>query len=382
MKVCYLFLLPYALLFFTFIILPICTSIFYSFTYYNILEEPRFVGFQNYINLVLQDEVFLTAIKNTFVIAVVTGPIGYILSFLFAWFINELPRWLRTVAVVVFYAPSIAGGAYSVFLTLFRGDAYGWLNSILLQFGVIDAPILFRNNAGQWLEWELNVPDDGWYCITIKARQNHQRGAISCRSLYIDGEIPCEEVSSISFGYNTAWEMNTLSDSEGTPLQFYLPAGNHTIRLEATLGEMGSILQEMDDSIYRLNQIYRKILVLTGVSPDRFRDYNLESIYPEIIEGMDLEAKRLYKLVDDTVAVTGQKSDRIAVAQTLAVQLEGFVPDRRTGMRRDHLQRFRLQRGRAAGGEALYRQAAEDQRYPGHRGSRGRSTPHPEEPEL
>lgn len=181
------------------------------------------------------------------------------------------------------------------------------------------------NNAGQWLEWELNVPDDGWYCITIKARQNHQRGAISCRSLYIDGEIPCEEVSSISFGYNTAWEMNTLSDSEGTPLQFYLPAGNHTIRLEATLGEMGSILQEMDDSIYRLNQIYRKILVLTGVSPDRFRDYNLESIYPEIIEGMDLEAKRLYKLVDDTVAVTGQKSDRIAVAQTLAVQLEGFV---------------------------------------------------------
>ena len=143
MKVCYLFLLPYAVLFFTFLILPICTSIYYSFTYYNILEAPRFIGFQNYINLVLQDEVFLTAIKNTFVIAVVTGPIGYILSFLFAWFINELPRWLRTVAVVVFYAPSIAGGAYSVFAILFQGDSYGWLNSILLQFGFIDAPILF-----------------------------------------------------------------------------------------------------------------------------------------------------------------------------------------------------------------------------------------------
>ena len=143
MKVCYLFLLPYALLFFTFLILPICTSMYYSFTYYNILEAPRFVGFQNYINLVLQDEVFLTAIKNTFVIAVVTGPIGYILSFLFAWFINELPRWLRTIAVVVFYAPSIAGGAYTVFAILFQGDSYGWLNSILLQFGFIDAPILF-----------------------------------------------------------------------------------------------------------------------------------------------------------------------------------------------------------------------------------------------
>ena len=83
-KVCYLFLAPYAILFFTFFILPIATSIFYSFTYYNILEPARFIGFQNYINLVLQDEVFVTAVKNTFVIAVITGPVGYILSFLFA----------------------------------------------------------------------------------------------------------------------------------------------------------------------------------------------------------------------------------------------------------------------------------------------------------
>ena len=143
MKVCYLFLLPYAVLFLTFFILPIVTSIYYSFTYYNILEAPRFIGFQNYINLILQDEVFLTAVRNTFVIAVITGPIGYILSFLFAWFINELPRWLRTIAVIVFYAPSIAGNAFAVFSIIFRGDAYGYLNSLLLQFGFIDAPILW-----------------------------------------------------------------------------------------------------------------------------------------------------------------------------------------------------------------------------------------------
>ena len=142
-KTCYLFLAPYAILFFTFFILPICTSIFYSFTYYNILEPARFVGLQNYINLILQDEVFLTAIKNTFVIAVITGPVGYILSFLFAWFINELPKWLRAIAVVIFYAPSIAGSAFTVFSILFRGDAYGWFNSILLDFGLIDAPRLW-----------------------------------------------------------------------------------------------------------------------------------------------------------------------------------------------------------------------------------------------
>ncbi len=145
-KVCYLFLAPYAILFFTFFILPICTSIYYSFTYYNILEPARFIGVQNYINLVLQDEVFLTSVKNTFVIAVVTGPIGYILSFMFAWFINELPKWMRAIAVVIFYAPSIAGNAYTIFGILFRGDAYGYLNSILLDFGFIDAPILWLTN--------------------------------------------------------------------------------------------------------------------------------------------------------------------------------------------------------------------------------------------
>jgi multiple sugar transport system permease protein len=143
MKVCYLFLAPYAILFFTFFILPICTSIFYSFTYYNILEPARFVGLQNYINLILQDEVFLTSVKNTFVIGVITGPVGYILSFMFAWFINELPKWLRAVAVVIFYAPSIAGNAFTVFSIIFRGDAYGYLNSILLNFGFIDAPLLW-----------------------------------------------------------------------------------------------------------------------------------------------------------------------------------------------------------------------------------------------
>ncbi len=142
-KGCYLFLAPYAILFFTFSILPIATSIYYSFTYYNILEPARFIGLQNYINLILQDEVFLTSIKNTFVCAVIVGPVGYILSFLFAWFINELPKWLRAIAVIIFYAPSIGGGVITVFNHLFRADAYGWLNSMLIEYGIINAPQLW-----------------------------------------------------------------------------------------------------------------------------------------------------------------------------------------------------------------------------------------------
>ena len=145
-KSCYLFLAPYAILFTIFYILPVASSIFFSFTYYNILEAPKFIGLQNYINLILQDDIFLTAIKNTFMIAVITGPLGYIASFLFAWLINELPRWLRTIAVIVFYAPSIAGNVFMIFSIFFRGDAYGYINGFLMDLGIIDAPILWLTN--------------------------------------------------------------------------------------------------------------------------------------------------------------------------------------------------------------------------------------------
>lgn len=142
-KMCYLFLAPYAIIFTMFYILPVVTSIFLSFTYYNILEPPKFIGLQNYINLLLQDDIFLTGVKNTFLIAVITGPLGYMASFLFAWLINELPRWLRTIAIVVFYAPSIAGNLFVIFSVFFRGDAYGYVNAFLMNIGIIDTPVLW-----------------------------------------------------------------------------------------------------------------------------------------------------------------------------------------------------------------------------------------------
>lgn len=145
-KMCYLFLAPYAILFTMFYILPVITSIFFSFTYYNILESPRFIGLQNYISLILEDDIFLIGIKNTFLIAVITGPLGYIMSFVFAWLINELPRWIRSVVVVIFYAPSIAGNLYVIFSVFFRGDAYGYVNAFLMNVGIINEPILWFIN--------------------------------------------------------------------------------------------------------------------------------------------------------------------------------------------------------------------------------------------
>jgi len=143
MKFCYFFLLPYAILFLTFNILPMINSIYYGFTDFNILEKPNFIGARNYINLFLQDEVFQTAVKNTFLIAVITGPVGYIIAFIFAWLINELPKWIRTLVVFFFYAPSISGAAYTIFQTLFRDEANGWANSWLIKMGIISEPIMF-----------------------------------------------------------------------------------------------------------------------------------------------------------------------------------------------------------------------------------------------
>ena len=144
-KNCYLFILPYLLLFTLCYIVPIAMSLFLSFTYFNVLEPPEFRGMQNYINLILADDVFLTSVKNTFVLAGIIGPVGYLASFLFAWMINELPRYLRAIAVVVFYAPSLAvASTMAIWKIIFNNDPYGWINSLLQVFGV--EPILWLSN--------------------------------------------------------------------------------------------------------------------------------------------------------------------------------------------------------------------------------------------
>jgi len=142
-RICYLFLTPYAIVFLLFFVAPLVISVFFSFTYFNILEPARFIGLRNYINLLLADDVFLIAMKNTFIMAAITGPIGYIAAFLFAWFINELPRYIRAFVTLVFYAPSISGGAFMIWVLIFSGDAYGYINGMLMSLGILDQPILW-----------------------------------------------------------------------------------------------------------------------------------------------------------------------------------------------------------------------------------------------
>jgi len=145
-KVLYLFLAPYAILFCIFTVGPVAISIFYSFTHFNVYEPARFIGVQNYLNLFLADDIFLIALRNTFLLALITGPIGYMMAFLFAWFINELPRYLRAFVTLVFYAPTLSGAAFLIWQIMFAGDSLGYANSWLMRWGIIHSTQYWLTN--------------------------------------------------------------------------------------------------------------------------------------------------------------------------------------------------------------------------------------------
>lgn len=146
----YLMMSPYMIIFFTFTVIPVVFSLVLSFFYFNMLEFPRFVGWQNYSRLFLNDDVFMTALKNTFLFAIITGPISYIACFIFAWIINELSPKIRAFMTLVFYAPSISGNVFFIWLIIFSGDSYGYLNGFLMKVGLILEPI-------QWLADEKYI---------------------------------------------------------------------------------------------------------------------------------------------------------------------------------------------------------------------------------
>lgn len=139
--VSYSMILPFCIFFFVFLILPIFAAIFLSFTDFNMSNMVHFVGIDNYKRLIIDDEVFLTAFKNTIVFAIINGPLGYLIAFALAWIINQIPKGLRVFMTVVFYAPSLSGNIYFIWQYLFSGDPYGLINGMLLRFNLIREPV-------------------------------------------------------------------------------------------------------------------------------------------------------------------------------------------------------------------------------------------------
>lgn len=145
-KASYFMIAPFMIIFMIFTVIPVIMSFLLSFTSFDMLQFPKFVGLDNYINLFLNDEVFMIAIRNTFILAIITGPISYLMAFVFAWLINEFPRKIRWLMTLIFYAPSISGNAYLLWQLIFHSDMHGYFNAFLLKMGIINAPVLWLQN--------------------------------------------------------------------------------------------------------------------------------------------------------------------------------------------------------------------------------------------
>ena len=143
-RAAFILLAPFTVLFLLFTVLPIISSIALSFTNFNMVDPPEFIGIDNYVRMFADDSVFFIAVKNTLIFALITGPLGYAMSFIFAWMINDFGRGMRSFLTMLFYAPTLAGNVFFIWLFIFSGDSYGLVNSFLMKYGIILEPI-------QWL---------------------------------------------------------------------------------------------------------------------------------------------------------------------------------------------------------------------------------------
>lgn len=143
----YALLAPFLILFTLMTVLPVLSSIVLSFFNFDMVSMPRFAGLDNYIRMFLHDDIFPIVLKNTILLAILTGPTGFLLSFVLAWFINEFGRTARTLFSFMFYAPTLAGNAIYIWQIAFSSDSYGYVNSLLISLGILTEPVAWLSST-------------------------------------------------------------------------------------------------------------------------------------------------------------------------------------------------------------------------------------------
>ncbi len=183
---------------------------------------------------------------------------------------------------------------------------------------------------GMWVSWDFDVPEDGFYEISLKARQNWQLGMSTVRRVYIDGEVPFAEMNAVSFPYSGSWYTQTLGDSDKSPYKFYLTKGTHSLKLEATVGNWAEVIAVVDQSAYALNDLYRKIIMITSPNPDPYRDYYLERELPFLLNELESNAKILDEAVIMFEELNGKASSTSALLKRVSEQLKDFIKEPQT----------------------------------------------------
>lgn len=183
------------------------------------------------------------------------------------------------------------------------------------------------SDAGQWMEWEFEVPESGYVNISLFDKQNFMRGIYVSRKITIDGEVPFKEMEDYGFTYDSQWRCDVLSDADGTPYDFYLEKGPHTLRMEVVLGDFSEVISSVQDCVSQLNAIYRKVIRITGVSPDTYRDYQIEASLPGLSAEMTAVRDQLDQAILDLRAASGRTSDKETVLITMRDQLDYLIAD-------------------------------------------------------
>ena len=179
---------------------------------------------------------------------------------------------------------------------------------------------------GDALTWQVIAPEDGLYALTFKGRQT-SRGVTSYRRLSINGEVPFAEAEVIGFGYSGTMQNYTLANEQGEPYYVYLHAGTNDIKLECVLGGIGGVLSEVEEALRNLNALYLATIQITGNVPSQFIDYEIAKKVPNFVSTMETESQRLFALVDQMVAITGEKGENTAMLEKMAIQAQGLAKD-------------------------------------------------------
>lgn len=177
---------------------------------------------------------------------------------------------------------------------------------------------------GQWMTWDVKVPQTGLYTIGMNEKQNVLRGLYSTRKLFIDGQVPFKEMEKIPFYYSSAWKTQVLG-GDSYPYLYYLTAGTHQIKLEDTLGDVAVLIRQVESSVLKLNAMYRKVLMITGTTPDPYRDYLIEKQIPDLIETFQAESQNLNAVARKLEVIAGHHSEQEATLKTMADQLDVLI---------------------------------------------------------
>ena len=177
--------------------------------------------------------------------------------------------------------------------------------------------------SGQWIKWNFEVKKNGLYKLSLREKQNYSEGSYSGRNIYIDDEIPFVEFQDVGFKYQNNWNLKTIGGNE--PYLIYLKAGVHTITLENTVGDMGEVVDLLDQSLTQLNEIYTQIVMLIGTDPDVNRDYKIDKSLPQTVTVFEKNIELLSNAMDALYKVTGSKGEGYGTIERLVIQLNGFL---------------------------------------------------------